>query len=267
MPQRSDVLRGQGIPPGAAVPERIGALLDAAGDRFASLARPRAVVQAIDRDAFSAVLHGDDFEPADTPVGEVAPRAHGLALYVATLGQEVSDEIEALFSAGDFALGAMLDGVASEAAEVLVAWLERFFRGVCSMNEVREELTSCCVTPDAGRGDQAGATCRAPAGRTTAVLGYSPGYCGWPVTGQRRLFAALDPVEIGVTLTDSCLMRPLKSVSGVLAAAPVALHDIGQGFPCCASCSDPTCRARIDRVMREVSHGDPDPHRPVPPER
>lgn len=38
----------------------------------------------------------------------------------------------------------------------------------------------------------------------------------WPVTQQPALFALLDgmPAEIGVRLTDSCLMLPSKSVSG-----------------------------------------------------
>jgi|GEM_PF-135854 len=261
IPDRADVLRTQGVPPEASVSDRVEALLGAAADRFAALARPRAVMQTIDRDAFAAILQGDGFEPADTPVGEVAPRADALALFVATLGQEVSDEIESLFAAGDFALGAMLDGVASEATEVLVAWLERFFRGVLYPPTGQETGAACCAPAGPGRNapagamnraptESVGATCRAPTATTTAVLAYSPGYCGWPLTGQQRLFAAFDPAEIGVTLTSSCLMCPLKSVSGVLVAGPVQLHDVGQGFPCCASCSDPACRTRIARLRQ-----------------
>ena len=55
-------------------------------------------------------------------------------------------------------------------------------------------------------------------GSTRRVLPYSPGYCGWHVSGQRKLFDFLRPEEIGMTLNASCLMQPLKSVSGVLVA-------------------------------------------------
>lgn len=50
---------------------------------------------------------------------------------------------------------------------------------------------------------------------------FSPGYCGWHVSEQRKLFS-LFPQEApcGVSLTDSCLMVPIKSVSGVIGIGP-----------------------------------------------
>lgn len=46
---------------------------------------------------------------------------------------------------------------------------------------------------------------------------FSPGYCGWHVSEQQKLFS-LFPVKnpCGVRLTDSSLMLPIKSVSGVI---------------------------------------------------
>lgn len=46
---------------------------------------------------------------------------------------------------------------------------------------------------------------------------YSPGYCGWHVSEQQKLFP-LFPVATpcGIRLTDSSLMVPIKSVSGVI---------------------------------------------------
>lgn len=46
---------------------------------------------------------------------------------------------------------------------------------------------------------------------------YSPGYCGWKLTEQRLLFSLLPDSPCGITLTDSCLMLPIKSVSGIIA--------------------------------------------------
>lgn len=45
---------------------------------------------------------------------------------------------------------------------------------------------------------------------------YSPGYCGWPLEEQRLLFPLLPDDISGITLTDSCLMLPIKSVSGII---------------------------------------------------
>lgn len=46
---------------------------------------------------------------------------------------------------------------------------------------------------------------------------FSPGYCGWLVKEQPELFS-LFPEErpCGIELTDSCLMLPVKSVSGII---------------------------------------------------
>ena len=46
---------------------------------------------------------------------------------------------------------------------------------------------------------------------------YSPGYCGWKLTEQHKLFSLLPSSPCGITLTDSCLMLPIKSTSGIIA--------------------------------------------------
>jgi cobalamin-dependent methionine synthase I len=52
---------------------------------------------------------------------------------------------------------------------------------------------------------------------------YSPGYGDFPLEAQRSILALLDtPRKIGVSLTDSLLMVPSKSVSAVI------------GVRCCA---------------------------------
>jgi hypothetical protein len=48
---------------------------------------------------------------------------------------------------------------------------------------------------------------------------FSPGYCHWSLEAQTRLFALLEPAAIGVQLLFSSLMKPLKSVSGLVVLA------------------------------------------------
>jgi hypothetical protein len=63
--------------------------------------------------------------------------------------------------------------------------------------------------------------------RTTAGLAgagcsnrYSPGYCGWKVDEQQMLFRLFPEQPLGITLSPSSLMLPVKSVSGVVATGP-----------------------------------------------
>lgn len=50
---------------------------------------------------------------------------------------------------------------------------------------------------------------------------FSPGYCGWHVSQQQLLFPLFGAEPpCGVRLTDSSLMMPIKSVSGVIGLGP-----------------------------------------------
>lgn len=46
---------------------------------------------------------------------------------------------------------------------------------------------------------------------------YSPGYCSWHLSEQMKLFQFFPEGVTGIHLTDSCLMLPVKSVSGIVA--------------------------------------------------
>ena len=45
---------------------------------------------------------------------------------------------------------------------------------------------------------------------------YSPGYCGWSVGEQHKLFQLIPDNFCGIRLTQSSLMDPVKSVSGII---------------------------------------------------
>ena len=53
---------------------------------------------------------------------------------------------------------------------------------------------------------------------------FSPGYCGWHVSQQQRLFPLFHGETCGVKLTDSSLMLPIKSVSGIIGLGPYVRH-------------------------------------------
>jgi hypothetical protein len=76
-------------------------------------------------------------------------------------------------------------------------------------------------------------------------LRYSPGYCGWHISGQRKLFDFLKPETIGISLRESHLMEPLKSVSGVVIVGPAGIHAFQDEYPFCERCKTHGCRERI----------------------
>ncbi len=45
---------------------------------------------------------------------------------------------------------------------------------------------------------------------------FSPGYCGWDVAEQHKLFSLMPDNFCGISLTPSALMDPIKSVSGFI---------------------------------------------------
>ncbi len=45
---------------------------------------------------------------------------------------------------------------------------------------------------------------------------YSPGYCGWDIREQKKLFSLFPEEPCGIHLSESCLMTPVKSVSGFI---------------------------------------------------
>jgi len=45
---------------------------------------------------------------------------------------------------------------------------------------------------------------------------YSPGYCAWNVEEQQKLFSLFQEGCCGISLSDSSLMDPIKSISGII---------------------------------------------------
>ncbi len=222
VPQAREVLAAQGLPEGDALAPRLHRLLDEALGAAAALVEPRAVCEELSADSFASVLAPLDIPSDDLVVGRVSPRAQALALFVATLGAPLPARIRQLFDEDALAQAWMLDAVASAGADLLTDRLaDRYRQDLVArgMNGVR-------------------------------VLPYSPGYCGWPTRGQRPLFDALRPEEIGVTLNDSCLMSPIKTVSGVLVAAPAEAHKFRPDFPFCDDCQTRECGRRMASVLR-----------------
>lgn len=221
MPAKTDVFAAMGIADASAAGEKLRKLYEDSINFFLQTAKPEALTEEATQKDFAQILEGEGKNEPEIPIKDVYPNAASLTLFALTIGGAVSARIEAIFAANDFALGYVLDAVASEAAEKAADRLEAI------------------VAADAPK----------PAGTDTASLRYSPGYCGWHISGQKRLFERLKPERIGITLNSSFLMQPLKSVSGVIVSAERKHHLIKSDYPFCAACPHRSCRKRINLLL------------------
>ncbi|GAB4331994.1 MAG: hypothetical protein Kow0099_03610 [Candidatus Abyssubacteria bacterium] len=127
--------------------------------------------------------------------------ANALAVAVCTVGEEIDRLIEEYFAAGDY-LGAMI-------ADVFA-------------NRALEEVANKCSADICSEARKLGCS---------PLTSASPGYGAWDTSGQRVVFALLDPAPIGVSLNEHCMMQPKKSLSFVVPLVE-GDHDFESEAPC-----------------------------------
>lgn len=138
-------------------------------------------------------------------------RAEMAVVFVVSIGDELERESRAMLSGPEVFDGFVLDAVGSVAADACADVLEA---------RLRDQL--------------------APLGWRLTNR-FSPGYCSWETADQKALFGMLPEKPAGVTLSDSALMHPIKSVSGVIGVGANVEH---QPYPC-AFCAMESCHQRL----------------------
>jgi hypothetical protein len=221
-----DVIERLGMARDDVVSPRLARLCEEASTVFERTAAPRALLDEVSTDEFAHVYEGEGVNAPAAPLDEIYPRAESLALFAATLGSALDERIRDLFQRGDPSLAYVLDVTASAAADRLADLTAQRF-GAALARDGRKP-------------------------RHAAVLSYSPGYCGWHISGQRLLFERLRPGEIDISLTSHCLMDPIKSVSGVVIAAKASAHRFRPAYPFCDTCKTRECHGRIAAISRDA---------------
>lgn len=230
LPDQQDVMALQGIPLNRKPPPNAILLFQHAIAIYKECVQPAGIVADISKKEFEPVYNGESANEPETPLPQICGKANKLALFAVTIGESVHGKISELFEHNEFALGSMLDSVASAGVEKAADAVEKRF-----LESLR----------------QRGAT-----SQSIVVLRYSPGYCGWHVSGQKKLFEFLRPSEIGIKLRASFLMEPLKSVSGVLVAGKKEIHIIEAKYPFCSQCDTHSCQERVRALIAEPDISD-----------
>ena len=133
-----------------------------------------------------------------------------LAFFMVTAGIELDRWSVSAFKEENYLLGYSIDCAGSEIAEELADEVERQLLELSNDNQSKQVFIS---------------------------NRYSPGYCGWNVSEQKKLFSLFPENYCGITLTDSSLMIPVKSISGVIALG----NKIKRADYQCNNCENDDC--------------------------
>lgn len=110
-------------------------------------------------------------------------RVSHFCLFVSTAGKEFNQYIHRIKQTGDIVKEFVADSLGTVIAEACVSQITK---------ELERNSTLSHSLP------------------------YSPGYCGWNISEQSKLFSFFPPAPCDVTLSESFLMSPVKSVSGII---------------------------------------------------
>jgi hypothetical protein len=144
-------------------------------------------------------------------VGEFFRGASRIAVFMVTVGDEITRQARMCEERGDILAGRVLDAIGSWATERTAEAL---------MTHLAAHL-----------GPEESFTVR-----------YSPGFCGMDLSQQRLLFRLAPADAIGITLLPSLFMHPLKSISGLIGLGPQSL--VGVHLSPCEPCPLVGCHMR-----------------------
>lgn len=159
-------------------------------DQALDIAKPSYYYQIFD----NPLIDGDKMRVDTTEfvsgktINGLLRRSSRVALFVATAGEEFQQWMEERASKDEMLNTFIIDAIGSTIVEATGDYMERM---------LERELSECEVA-------------------MKHTNRFSPGYCGWWIEEQKIFFAMLPKDICGITLNDSSLMHPLKSISGVI---------------------------------------------------
>ncbi len=185
-------------------------------DGFGHLIRPRVTYQerAIIRLGGDSILLEGGVTLRSRKMARALAGAHKVVAFVATVGEKVDLAIEDLMQDGKVANAYVGDALGSAAVEKLA-------------NSFQEHLDNKLSVR----------------GQTTGPR-FSPGYCDWPLTEQHKLFKLVKASVAKVTLGETALMQPRKSISAIFGIYDRKAVPAAKNLIPCLRCGKKDCIAR-----------------------
>ncbi len=171
-----------------AIPEPMDAVHDDMLKQATQLMRAKTEVKLIHGGEFTdrqLMIDGVTFQLEQT-IFQMVKKASDVAFFICTLGPQIPAKIKALSEQGLHLEAYILDLIASDAVDLAMDLVQ---------NQLKDQLAA----------EELNLTNR-----------YSPGYCDWNVQDQKKLFRILPGHFTKVSLTESCVMHPMKTISGII---------------------------------------------------
>ncbi len=159
------------------------------------------------------VLDGEDLHPERQVCGYLKGSEFA-ALFVCTAGGLFTDLTHYFNSRGDLLEAYIVDAIGSLTVEN-------------AMDKIQHDLLQKVSIEQMGISNR-----------------YSPGYCNWHLSSQTALFNMIGENPTGISLSDSCLMQPIKSVSGIIGIG----HTVTRREYGCIVCQNENC------IYRKIKH-------------
>ena len=148
---------------------------------------------SFDKNSRSVNIEGISFDIKKIVFGQIK-KSDSAALFLCTAGDEIGIRSRKAMQDRDFLKGYIYDVIGSEVVE-------------SAADLMQDKLEQAAASEG-----------------LKITNRYSPGYCGWMVSEQKKLFNLLPPGFCGISLSDSCLMQPIKSISGFIGIGPEIHH-------------------------------------------
>ena len=142
--------------------------------------------------------------------------SESIAVFLCTAGEKISSLSKEISGNGDILEGYILDTIGSEVVEAAAEIMQK---------RLKNEM--------------------AHSGKKVSNR-FSPGYCGWDLAEQSLLFGLMPENYCNIRLTDSSLMIPLKSVSGIIGIG----KNVHFAPYKCKICNDRNCIYRNNKMDR-----------------
>ena len=145
-------------------------------------------------------------------IAKLLKRCQKVAIFVLTIGNHLEDMVAYLSENGLVLQATVLDAIGSGATENMATYVEKKIKRIANAEGL------------------------------VISRRFSPGYCDWEVAQQKLVFKALNSEPTGIRLTESCLMIPRKSVSGIIGLG-LGENNIENYNPC-NTCKKKDCAGR-----------------------
>lgn len=213
----SEVKRYSGLKQYAEFP---GHLLDEACTEAYLLAQPQATWQIYDYDASTTTILGTPPLTLQAPkIIKYLSQAIQIAVISLTIGSKLEEQVSTYFSNGEYTSGLLLDAAGTAAVEVAADQVCDFIKNQAARH-----------------------------GYLTLPR-FSPGYGEWDITVQPLILDLSNGDVINLTVTDSCMLLPRKSITAVIGiTANEHSPTVGYMYQdrTCPQCSQINCLARKD---------------------